>query len=413
MYCEIEGITHKGEGVGRINGKAVFIPYALPGEKVEIEIVKEKRKFAYARILNILKPSSYRTEPSCSHYYQCGGCHLQHTVYEEQLRIKQRIVEDATARIGKLDVEINGVIGADYPWQYRNKVTWHVKEGKLGYYQPESQNLVEIKTCRLISEDMQRVSWVLSELLQRNEGYGQGEIVLRQSSYSKRIMLIFKNLNLDSNFISALKSQTDAIYFYNRGHLEHIHGDLYLEEKIGDNIFRLSPLSFFQINQKQNEKIIDFVKKALELTGGEKILDAYCGVGSIGLSLADQAGFVLGIENNREATANAEYNAIQNRIKNSRFIAGDCEKILPELHEKFDIAVVDPPRSGLERAVIDVLIKFKPEKILYVSCNPSTLARDLALLTVGGYEIQKIQPFDMFCQTHHVECVVLMSRVEK
>lgn len=411
MQALVTGITHKGEGVTRVEGKAVFVPFALPGEEIELTIIEDKKNYAYGRLDKIIAASFYRTQPLCPHCYTCGGCSFQHATYDEQMYLKRQIVTDAVNRIGKLDAKINEVEKSKYPYRYRNKVTWHIVDEKLGYYQPESHNVVPIATCLLIKEGMEKTSQKIGTLLKEIRYAGKGEIIVRQSSYNQKIMLIFKLFPFDPDkILPLLKNEIDSIYYYEGKKLVHLYGDLCLEEKIGDNIFRLSPTSFFQVNQEQNEKIISFIKKHLKLTGKEKILDAYCGVGSIGISLAREVKKVIGIENNQEAVKNAEYNARYNQLANCHFLAGDCEEILPSLHEKFDIAIVDPPRSGLKKEVITSLIKTAPRKIVYVSCNPATLARDINLFAVNGYNIEEIQPFDMFSQTAHVECVVLMSR---
>lgn len=411
MQAKVTGITHKGEGVARIDGKAVFVPFALPGEEIELTVIEDKRNYAYGRLEKIINASPHRTEPLCPHYYTCGGCSFQHVGYEEQMRLKRQIVSDAINRIGKIDCKINEVEKSSFPYRYRNKVTWHVENEKLGYYQLESHNLVPINTCLLIKEDMEKISQKISRLLKDIKYEGKGEIIIRQSSYNRKIMLVF-NLSpfAKDKVLPFLKDEADSIYCYQGKKLIHLYGDLYLEEKIGNNIFRLSPVSFFQVNREQNEKIIDFIKRYLNLNGKETLLDAYCGVGSIGISLADRAGEVLGIENNREAVRNAQYNAHNNQLLNCRFLSGDCEKILPSRKEKFDVAIVDPPRSGLKKEVVISLIKAAPEKIVYVSCNPATLARDLNLLESGGYKVIEIQPFDMFSQTYHVENVALMAK---
>ncbi|SHG61224.1 23S rRNA (uracil1939-C5)-methyltransferase [Thermosyntropha lipolytica DSM 11003] len=413
MQARIDGITHKGEGVARINGKAVFIPFALPGEEVELDITEEKKNYAYGRLEKIIHPSPARTTPLCSHYYTCGGCSFQHVDYEEELQLKKRIVTDAVTRIGKIEARINEVERSSKPYRYRNKVTWHVAKGRLGYYRAESRELVPIDDCLLIKEDMAKISRKIGFILKEIAHEGQGEIIVRQSSYNGKIMLICDLPSLEpEKILSRLKEDVDGIYIKQKNRLIHFYGDLYLEEKIGANIFRLSPGSFFQVNQEQNEKIISFIQSYLNLTGKETLLDAYCGVGSIGISLAGRAAKVLGIENNREAVKNAEYNAHYNRLNNCRFLAGDCEKILPVLNEKFDMVIVDPPRSGLKKEVIASLIKAAPQKIAYVSCNPATLARDLNLIQASGYIIEEIKPFDMFSKTYHVECVAGIRRID-
>ncbi|MEN6349844.1 MAG: 23S rRNA (uracil(1939)-C(5))-methyltransferase RlmD [Syntrophomonas sp.] len=419
MRCKIEGITHNGEGVGRVEGKAVFIPYAVPGELVDIEILEDKGRYARARLSSVLELSPGRREALCPNYYECGGCAYQHVDYSKQLELKRQVVSENLQRLGKIDIPVNPVIGMEEPWKYRNKVTWHVQklgneEAVMGYYQQASRNLVPIDSCPLISDKMNTISSQLQNLLPLLDFGDQGEITLRESSFNHQCMLILNGLknNPVKQIIGILSQLVDSIYLVKPGKYWHLAGRERLQEKIRDITFYLSPLAFFQVNSVQTGKMINIILNLNDFSN-EMVLDAYCGIGSIALNIAPVAERVVGVESSRSAVKDAIYNSQVNNLNNCEFIHGPCEKILPELKEQFDTVILDPPRSGCRREVVDSIIKISPRTIIYVSCNPSTLARDLSLFAQGGFKLIEVQPIDLFPQTYHVECVVLMSRADK
>ncbi|NLW90154.1 MAG: 23S rRNA (uracil(1939)-C(5))-methyltransferase RlmD [Syntrophomonadaceae bacterium] len=415
MQCRIEGINHKGEGVARLDGKATFVPGAIPGELVDVEIIVSKARYNQALLKGVLETSEGRINPLCPHYQGCGGCAYQHISYHRELEFKRQVVEDSLRRIGKLLAPVKPVIGMDEPTCYRNKVVWHILSGKIGYYQPLSNKLTPIDTCNLISPEMERVIKPLTRLLPALSFVEPGEAVLRQSSLNGELMLVLRKLRSypSAKVLGALTETCSSIYGETRSHLKLLYGQDALIEEINGLRFRVSPQSFFQINHRQNEKIIDIILDYLALNGNESILDAYCGVGSISLSLAKKSERVLGIESNRQAVDDARANAMINHIDNCEFMSGACEKVLPGLGKKFDAAVIDPPRAGCRPEVIEVLAESGAKRIVYVSCNPATLARDLAQFAQLGYRIREVQPIDMFPKTYHVETVVLMSRVKE
>lgn len=419
MHCKIEGITHKGEGVGRIDGQAVFVPNALPGETVEIEILEDKGRYAHARLCEVVESSPGRQKPPCHHYYRCGGCAYQHLDYSKQMEFKRQVVRDALQRLGKINIPVNPVIGMDEPWQYRNKVIWHVQrqsngEMLMGYYQTGSRQIAPLNNCLLISEKMNRISNNLQSILLQLDFMEAGEITLRESSSDHKCMLVLKGLKTSpaNEVAEELSELVDSLYWVNRGKYIHLFGIEKLNEKIGKVNFFLSPPAFFQVNPVQTKKMIDLILGLHEFKG-ETVLDAYCGIGSIALNIALFAKRVVGVESSLPAIKDARYNARINRLSNCEFLHGPCEKILPELKTRYDTVILDPPRSGCRREVVDSVIKTFPRAIIYVSCNPATLARDLALFVQGGFSISEVQPVDMFPQTYHVETVVLMSRVKE
>ncbi|WP_054695805.1 class I SAM-dependent RNA methyltransferase [Syntrophomonas palmitatica] len=437
MQCTIAGINHAGEGVARNEGKVVFVPYALPGEQVEVEIVEDKARFARAELMEILQASPHRVEPPCPYYYDCGGCDYQHVDYEEQLKLKRTVVQDALRRIGGIDIEVKPVIGASHVFRYRNKVNWQVKDNRLGFYKSESHDFIEIKDCLLVSETMRKLGQNALPLL-NSVGFSEhGQVIIREAAHGQLMMVLtgLKKEPARSIFSSLCELESSVFVEYGSG-IKHICGPAYLEENSQGLIFHIGPQDFQQVNYEQNQKLIKLVESYLDLRGDEILLDGYCGLGNIALHLAKQVRLVLGIDIFRPAIDHAKDNAERNRITNCEFMAGKCEEILPRLTRKlgspsgfllvagkndkaesesdvhFDGVVLDPPRAGCQKAVIDAVAAMQPSRIIYVSCNPATLARDLAIFKSHDYQTSIVQPLDMFPQTSHVECVVLISRVE-
>lgn len=413
MQCRIDNVSHQGEGVARLNGKAVFIPWALPGELVEAEVTNSKKRFSTARLIEILEPSPKRVAPLCPHFYHCGGCSYQHTDYAEELRLKTQVVGNALQRIGKVNTEVRPALASPREWRYRNKVTWHVAAGQLGYYYQDSHELLPIKTCHLISAKMEELSQSVARALPPSTF--TGEIIVRQSFTNDETLLLLKDLPPEARETvpSEVGKALDSIVCLEEGREKTKKGNPRLVEQIGGLGFSLSPQAFFQVNHDQAEKLVELVLQNLELTGRERVLDAYCGIGMFTLHLARHAREVVGVEGFPAATADAEENARANGIANCRFLTGSCEVVLTREKEPFDAVVLDPPRSGCHPAVLQAIVRMAPSRIAYVSCHPATLARDLAILQSHGYQVSLVQPVDMFPRTHHVECVTLMSRVKE
>jgi len=412
LQCEITGINHRGEGVGRIDGKVVFIPFAIPGETVEFSITQDKKSFLRGILQDIIKPSPNRVEPWCPHYYECGGCAYQHVDYDLELNLKRIVAADSLQRIGKLNVSVAPVIGMDNPWRYRNKVEWNYAAGDngsvLGYMEHDGHNLLDIKTCKLITREMEGISTYIKDNKQLLRIPQKARITIRQSSVTKGLMVIISGFGSEQLNIDPLVNYPgmESIFTCARAQLHLRWGKTYLEERIGKIKYFLSPLSFFQVNHEQASKMFHQLRE--EVGHSERLLDAYCGVGSISLLLASKAKIVYGIEEYPAAIDCAVRNAEINRISNCNFIAGACEEILAKCKADFDTVVLDPPRAGCDRRVMEALIKMSPLRIFYVSCNPATLARDLGILVQNGYVVNEVQPFDMFPRTSHVECCVLM-----
>lgn len=417
MHCLVESITHNGEGVARIEGKAVFIPGAIPGETVDIEMLDNRKSFTRARLIQVLEPSPDRLEPPCQHYCACGGCSYQHVSYSRQLQLKGQVVQDAIERIGGIAVKAEPVLGMEDPWHYRNKVEWHIGTiagGRLsmGYFRPGSREIVTVGTCLLISPEMEDISRYLQEDLSNLRVPEGCRITVRQSSCNQDIMLIFSGTGArEIDYARLLNHQEVAsIYSLDNGKPQLHYGDSVLRERIRDIDFEISPLAFFQVNPVQTGVLMDKIMEYGFLQPGDRLLDAYCGAGSIALNAAKTVQRAVGVENNRHAIKDAKRNAYANGITNCRFIQGSCEEIVPRLDEHFEVVVLDPPRAGCRRELIDAVIKIEPKRIVYVSCNPATLARDLAIITKSDYQVNIVQPIDMFPQTSQVEVVTLLTR---
>lgn len=415
MECIVNGISHASEGVARIDGKATFIPYAIPGETVAVKITESKQNYQRARLEKIIVSSPDRTAPPCRHYFTCGGCSYQHVKYERQLALKRQVVEETLKRIGGIDTKVNPVIGMENSWHYRNKVEWHTGqqagEPLLGYYINNTHQLIDIDDCLLISEEMKECSRYIKKHLQQLHVPFACQVTVRQSSLGQ-LMIIFSGTDASHiDFTQLTDHFTEAsLYSIDQGITRLHYGETRLNEKLGEITFEISPQAFFQVNHIQTEKMLDIIKDYAQLRRSDTVLDAYCGTGSIALSLAQDAKRVVGVERFKASIKDAKRNAFINHITNSQFIKGACEDIIPTLEDNFDVIILDPPRNGCKKELIQAVINKSPRSIIYVSCNPSTLARDLALFKGSIYNVKEVQPIDMFPQTTHVETVVRIYR---
>jgi 23S rRNA (uracil1939-C5)-methyltransferase len=414
MELTIKGISHNGEGVARSEGKVIFVPYAIPGEIVQVDIVEEKKKYSRAVLKKIIKNSPYRVELKCPYYYQCGGCSYQHVSYEQQLLCKKKITQESLKRIGKIEVSVLDTIGMQKPWNYRNKVTWHISDSsagkKMGFYRYHSKQLIEIDSCPLLLPKLNRISNLIKEILPEIYLEEDSSIMLRQSNYSDQIILEFNNCSPNRTAEKKLSEEIDTIYEKRDGKNKLLAGEGLIREKAGKCYFLLGEENFFQINSKQFDSMINAVVNYLNINKQDKVMDAYCGSGMFALNVAEKALSVFGIDYSISAIKNARRNAELNGITNCQFISGFCESILPQKKDLFDRVIVDPPRAGLKPQVIDSIINSSPETIIYVSCNPATLARDLRQFVLNEYKVFAVQPIDMFPQTSHIENVVALQR---
>lgn len=386
---KIENLDHFGRGIARINGIPVFVDGALPEELVEIEIIKRKKNFMEAKTLQVLESSPFRVKPSCPYFGVCGGCDIMHMDYKHQLEYKQNKVQEIMNKF-LIDTKLQPIIATN-PFEYRDKVTLKVNK-KLGYFAKKSYDIVPIEKCLIASSSINQVI----NNLKNTDLSDIKEVMIR--SFKEETMIQFvggKNIPLNT---------VDSLYQNDT----KINGKETITAKIGNISYLVSPNSFFQVNLEGMEKLYNQVKEYCNLQGNEKVLDLYCGTGTIGLFLSKNCKEVLGIEINESAVQDAERNQEYNHINNAKFICGDVGNSIYNLNFQPDIVVVDPPRAGLDRKTVDYLLEWETKKIIYVSCDPMTLGRDLQLLQ-DKYDIVQITPVDMFPQTYHVECVCLLE----
>lgn len=403
IRLQLTGMAHGGEALGRHEGKVIFVPYALPGEEVVVEIVQDKGRYARARLLEVVQPSPDRVEPRCPHFGVCGGCQWQHVAYEAQLRFKEEVLRDQLERIGGISKPpVKPSLEAHDPWFYRNNVQFHLdEEGHLGFLIFRGWEVFPIEVCYIIHPFIDEVFRALDLAFPQLK-----RLSIRVGTRTGQKLLI---LEMEEDLIPALEvdEPLSCVEFLSDGTLLTLVGDSHILEEVGRRRFRISAASFFQVNTEQLERLIEVVRGYLAPQGHETLLDAYCGVGTFGLSLAGEVGQVIGIEESDSALADARSNA--QGEENVEFIGGQVEDILPEL-AKVDLAILDPPRQGCAREAIIRLVRLAPAKIVYISCDPATLARDTKRLREGGYHLVEVQPVDIFPQTYHIEAVALLER---
>jgi 23S rRNA (uracil1939-C5)-methyltransferase len=443
IELNIHGYGHEGEGVSRYQQFTIFVSEALKDETVLAKVVEVKRNFARAEIVSMIKPASERVTPHCQVAKDCGGCQFQHLDYRAQLITKQQRVSDAIERIGGLQgVTVHSTIGMNEPWHYRNKVQYPVglsgHSVTLGFYRKGTHQIVPMSDCLLQPIITNKISRRIKELAEKyrvsiyNERTGSGMLrhVLIKYGFATNEAMVVLVTNGDSfpdgskiarDLIGSFPEIKSVVQNINRSRENVILGNTNsvlwgkdsITEKIGSLQFKISANSFFQVNPVQLQALYSKVMEYAALSWKELVLDAYCGVGSLTLVLAKKAKQVYGIESVAEAIFNARENAKLNGVENVEFLTGTVEKVLPNLLKRkliLDVAVLDPPRSGCEEVVLKTLAASKVKRIVYVSCNPGTLARDLKILDELGYKTYEIQPVDMFPHTHHVECVTRIER---
>ncbi|WP_088825857.1 23S rRNA (uracil(1939)-C(5))-methyltransferase RlmD [Listeria goaensis] len=441
LSVTIEDLTHDGSGIAKIDGYPLFIPAALPGEEVRVKVVKVNKKYGFGRIESFEKESPERVTPPCPVYQKCGGCQLQHLSYEGQLLFKRRQVEQLMKRVSKLETEVLPTIGMAKPFRYRNKsqVPVGYVNGKLGagFYQKRSHDIIDMDTCLIQDEKsdaaIQEARAVFAEFYTEpyNEVTHQGDlrhIMTRVGKTSGELMLVLITRTLDFPNKPAILEQlkkrvqgvTSIVQNINANKTNVILGDktvtLYGPNTITDTIhgiqFAISARSFYQVNPEQTEVLYQKALDAANLTGNETVIDAYCGIGSISLCLAKKARHVYGVEIVNQAILDARANAKLNQIENVTFETGKAEDVIPNWYKNgitADVLVVDPPRKGCDEKLLATILKMKPKKVVYVSCDPATLARDLRILNEGGYKVSAVQPVDMFPMTTHIENVVSLE----
>ncbi len=442
----IEDLGVDGEGIGKVDGMAIFVKDAVPGDRVQAKVMKMKKSYGYARLMQVLDPSPERTESRCAFARQCGGCQLQAMTYEAQLDFKAKKVWNHLIRIGGItDLAKPEIIGMDDPWRYRNKAQFPFgtdKEGNpvTGFYAARSHNIIPCTECWLgVEENKVILEKILNHLktyhistydevsgkgLLRHvlirKGFTTGEVmvclILNGRTMPKLTELVDSLREVPGMTSITINVNTKNTNVIMGTEMIFVWGQDYITDYIGNIKYQISPLSFYQVNPVQTKKLYETALEYADLKGNETVWDLYCGIGTISLFLAQKAGKVYGVEIVPQAIDDARQNAKLNGIENAEFFVGKAEEVLPEKYEKegiyADVIVVDPPRKGCDTAALETMVKMKPERIVYVSCDSATLARDVKWLGERGYEVKKVKACDMFPGTVHVETVVLLSKGE-
>ena len=466
----IEDIGVSGEGIGKVDGYTLFVKDTVIGDVVRVKIMKAKKNYGYARLMDIIKPSKDRVEPACPIARQCGGCQIQAMNYNAQLKYKQKLVKDNLLRISGLtegvDYEMCEILGMDTPFRYRNKAQYPVGEDKdgnivMGFYAGHTHSIIACPDddCMLGHSDNAFILNAVKEWMKEyrvrayNENIHKGtvrHVLVRTGYHTDEVMvcLVTKKmlrkeaadglvkaiqklkLNVASLVVNINKEDTNVIL---GKECITLYGRPYIEDYIGDIKFQISPLSFYQVNPKQTEVLYNKALEFAGLKGNESVWDMYCGIGTISLFLAKKAGKVYGVEIVPQAIEDAKNNAKINNIDNAEFFVGKAEEVVPAFYKKQtgvqsdndstdskeydmtrpDVVVVDPPRKGCDKKLLDTIVSMTPDRIVYVSCDSATLARDLKLLVEYGYKVEKVQPVDQFGNTVHVETVCLLSKLHE
>lgn len=445
---DITDIGTDGEGVGKVDGYTLFVKNALMGDKVKVKVMKTKKNYGYGRILEIIEKSPYRVTPPCKIAHKCGGCSIQHLDYKKQLEYKQNKVEGCLKRIGgfKDEISYEPIIGMEEPYYYRNKAQFPVSRDKdgnviIGFYASGTHSIIDTDECligakvndKIISRvrdfltkynistyDEEKHTGLVRHILTR-VGFVTGEIMVcfiingKTLPHSEEIVKSLCEIpDMKSISININTEKTNVIL---GDKVKSLYGEPYIIDYIGDIKYQISPLSFYQVNPTQTKKLYETALSFCELEGNEVVWDLYCGIGTISLFLAQKAKQVYGVEIVPQAIKDAKRNATINGIENAEFFVGAAEDVLPAKYEEdgiyADVIVVDPPRKGLDETLLNTIVTMAPKRVVYVSCDPATLARDLRYLCDRGYEIKKVQVVDQFSHTVHVETCVLLSNEKK
>ena len=434
----IEGYGEGGMGVARIDGRVVFVHGALRGEKCRVLILKTLKSVAFAKVLEVIEPSSERITPDCPYFPRCGGCTYRHIRYEEELRLKRQRVQDNLSRIGGSDVTVEEILGAQDTLRYRNKAQYPVsKDGAVGFYRARTHEVIECEHCLLVKPEADAAAEALREYMQscRVAGYdektGRGlvrHLYVRSNAAGESLVCVLMNgdkLPKEDRLVTLLRDAcpkcTGIVLGTNTKKGNVILGDRYrtlwgsdrLEDTLCGKTFRLSVPSFYQVNRVQAERLYAKAIEFAGLTGQETVLDLYCGAGTITLALSDHAKKVLGAEIVPEAIDDARENAARNGVKNAEFFCGDASDVAKKLARENlrpDVITVDPPRKGLAADVVESIAEMQPGRVVYVSCDSATMARDVKRLADLGYTAQRACAVDMFPRADHVETIVLLQR---
>lgn len=441
---QVIDFTHEGHGVVKFDRFPIFVPNAIKDETIEFKVIKVKKQFAIGKLLTIKEKSQDRIEAPCEYYKECGGCQLQHLSYTAQLEMKKEQVVNLFQRKSHFeDTVINNTIGMENPWHYRNKSQIPVQKNRqgeieLGFYRQRSHTLVDINHCMIQDKKHDQIMNKLRTMLEQlnmniyNEQKHKGElrhIILRSGYYTEDTMIIFvtntKQLSHKNKIIDYITNEFENVVSIKHNINQEksnvimgktsytIYGKDTIEDQLAEYQFKISDTSFYQINPQQTEKLYNKALEYAQLDGEQTVIDAYCGIGTIGTYMSQKAKHVYGVEIVEEAIKNAEENAKINHVENATWEAGKAEDIILKWKKegiKPEVVMVDPPRKGCDQTFIETLIELSPKRIVYISCNPATQVRDVEILKEAGYNLKEIIPVDMFPHTTHVETVALIEK---
>ncbi len=444
IELKITSATAEGSGVGKTgDGLAVFVPLSAIGDRLKVKILKVKKTYAFGKIEEILEPSKARIEPDCECFRQCGGCVWRHIDYAEECKIKRQKVIDAVERIGGIDTQIKPIIACEKTDRYRNKAQFPVGRDRdnnllIGFYAFHSHRIVDCADCSLQPKIFSEVIEVTREFVEQtgtsiyDEKTGKGRLrhlYIRMGEVTDELMVCYvvngnglKGEDLLVKMIRERIPNLKTIVFNSNKENTNVvlgaknrtaYGNGYITDELCGLKFKISPFSFWQVNRAQAERLYGKAKEYAALTGNEVLLDLYCGTGTIGLTMARECKRLIGVEIIEDAVKDAEQNAINNGITNADFICSDAENAAKQLEQnglKPDVIIVDPPRKGCGEELVKTIVKMKPDRVVYVSCDPATLARDLKFFDSLGYKTKEVTPVDLFAKTAHVESAALITR---
>lgn len=443
VQLEIIDIGNDGEGVAKDNGLIYFVPNTLIGDKIVAQVVKNKKNFANARLLEILEPSPYRIKLTNETCNECGGCKFQSYDYQKELEWKRNKVQGCITRLAKnKDVTVEPVIGMEHPFNYRNKTQYPIRKVcgriEIGFFREKSYDVVPVKGCTIHNPHNEEIIKIVKDFLVKNNISIYNDVtkkglvkhlMIKTSSKTgeEMVALVINGEHLPESeklveMLTKVPTVTSIIINHNTKHHAEtlgnectlIYGKPYIIDSIGDIDFKISPLSFFQVNNLQTQALYGKAIEFAEITDEDTVIDAYCGIGTISLTIAKKAKKVYGVEIVEEAIDMAKENAQLNNITNAEFYAGKSEVVIPNLYKQgvtADVIIVDPPRKGCDTKLLDTIIKMQPKKVVYVSCDPATLGRDIKYITDNSeYKLKNVQPVDMFPRSAHVETVIMMER---
>ena len=434
---KIEALSSEGSGIARVEGYTLFVPQTAMGDVARVLVLKTKTSYGYAKMLEIIESSKDRVNPPCEHFAKCGGCQLMAVNYDAQLEFKRKTVKDALLRIGGIDTEVD-IIGMEKPERYRNKMVFPIdKNGDWGFYRERSHDVIPLKDCFLGREVNRDIMNTFSDFIKKynisvyDEALHKGIIRRVFIRNSKNEIMVVVSVNADkipheAELVSALNKTspeiTSIILNVNKKRTNLVLGDknitLWGKDRLSDELcglsYEVSPHSFFQVNPVQTEKLYNTAIGFADISDKDCVMDIYCGIGTISLTAAKKAKSVIGVEIVPQAIENAKENAKRNNVENAEFYCSAAEDIVPELIKNGntpDVVILDPPRKGSDEKTLSAIVSAKPKRIVYVSCNPATLARDAKFLAENGYRTEKATAVDMFPHTTHVECVVRLCRI--